>query len=257
VLGTSGADGSLPRGLAGPGLPWISTAGGAPPGTRTVQTMATGLLWLAARNSPLADRAARLWVAGVVANLPPDVPLVSPAVPGASVVNAVSPATVVPGTFLPLHLTLAWAHEDLGGSAVVARLRASRKQLRRQQITLEERPVQTLHQLLHTHADLTVLGWSPKVFDAYNLLDVFPCGSAFNVAHWCDPAYDAGMRRAVRTLDDHARWRIERRLAQRVRDEAPAIPVYTGSDWYALGPGVHGLSWSPIGFYELDGMTRS
>ena len=257
VLATSGPDGSLPRGLAGPGLPWISTAGGAPPGTHRVQMMATGLLWLAARDSPLADPVARRWVAGAIANLPPDVPLVSPAVPGASVVNAVRPVVAVPGPFLPLHLTLAWAHEDLGGSAVVARLRAYRDRLRRQQITLEERPVQTLGQLLRTHADLTLLGWSPKVFDPYNLLDVFPCGSAFNVAHWCDPAYDAGMRKAVRTLDDHARWRIERRLAQRIRNGSPAIPVYTGSDWYELGPGVQGLSWSPIGFYELDGMTRS
>jgi hypothetical protein len=219
--------------------------------------MATGLLWLAARNSPLADPSARRWVAGAIGNLPPNVPLVSPAVPGASVVNAVRPVVVEPGAFLPLHLTLVWAHEDLGGSAVVARLHAYRDRLRRQQITLEERPVQTLQQLLRTHADLTVLGWSPKVFDAYNLLDVFPCGSAFNVAHWCDPAYDAGMRRAVQTLDDHHRWRIERRLAQRVHDEAPAIPVYTGHDWYRLASGVGGFSWSPIGFYELDGMTRS
>lgn len=259
VLGRTGADGSLPRGLAAPGLPWISTAGGPPPGAQGVQTMATGLLWLAARDSPLADPGARLYVAGTIANLPPapEAPLVSPAVPGAAEVNAQRPVVVEPGPFLPLHLTLAWAREDLGGAAVAARLRANGDVLRRHGITLEERPVQTLRELLGGHADLTLLGWSPKVFDAYNLLDVFPCGSAFNVARWCDPRYDAGMRQAVRTLDDRARWRIERRLARRLRTAAPAIGVYTGRDWYALRSGVRGFSFSPIGFYELSGMTRS
>ena len=37
----------------------------------------------------------------------------------------------------------------------------------------------------------------------------------------------------------------------------PAIPVYIGGDSFSLRPGVHGFSWSPIGFYELLGMTRS
>jgi len=257
-LGTSGADGSLPRSLAVPGLPWISTAGPAPPAANEVQTMATGLLWLAARDSPLADPKARLYAAGELSNLDLDrkVSLVSPAVPGAHVVNDVAPVVVEPVRG-PLKLTLTWARQDLGGSRVAARLRANDRQLRREGFDLEYRPVQTLSELLSTEADLTLLGWSPKIFDAYNLLDVFPCGSAFNVARWCDPAFDAGMRKAVRTLDDHDRWQVERGLAQRVHRAAPAIPVYTGHDWYELRPGVTGFSWSPIGFYELAGMTRS
>ena len=106
-------------------------------------------------------------------------------------------------------------------------------------------------------ADLALLGWSPKTFDAYNLLDVFPCGSAFNVARWCDPSYDALMRQAVRTLDDEARWRIERRLVEKLHEGVPAIPVYAPTDHFRLAPGVGGFSWSPMGFYELLGMTRS
>jgi ABC-type oligopeptide transport system substrate-binding subunit len=102
-----------------------------------------------------------------------------------------------------------------------------------------------------------LLGWSSKIFDAYNLLDVFPCGSAFNVAGWCDPSYDALMRQAVRTLDDQARWRIERRLVEKLHEAVPAIPIYTANDHFSLAPGVHGFSWSPIGLYELMGMTRS
>jgi len=118
--------------------------------------------------------------------------------------------------------------------------------------------VPTLAQLeAQRGADLVLLGWSSKLFDAYNLLDLFTCGSAFNVAHWCEPSYDAGMRRAVRTLDDEQRWQIERKLVEQLHDGVPAVPVYFGADSYALRSGVRGFSWSPIGFYELRDMTRS
>jgi oligopeptide transport system substrate-binding protein len=254
-----GADAVLPRGLAGSGLPWVETVGPRPAGARELPTMATGLLWLAARDSPLADLATRRYVGWAISHLDlgsPPASLIAPAVPGASEVNSRTPLTIEP-LRRPVTLRLAWARQDLGGSRVAAHLRASDDQLRSSGITLDYRPVQTLQQLLSTRADLTLLGWSPKVFDPYNLLDVFPCGSAFNVARWCDPQYDAGMRQAVRTLDDHDRWQIERRLVDRVHAGAPAIAVYTGQEWYNAKPGVGGFSWSPIGFYELMGMTRS
>jgi oligopeptide transport system substrate-binding protein len=254
-----GADAVLPRGLAGPGLPWIDTVGRTPAGARELPTFATGLLWLATRDSTLADLDARQYVAWVVTHLDlggKPASLVSPAVPGAAVVNSHEPVQLqkVPK---PLALTVAWAREDLGGSRIAARLKREDEQLRRFGITLSYRPVATLQELLATKSDLTLLGWSTKVFDAYNLLDVFPCGSAFNVARWCDPSYDALMRQAVRELDDEARWRIERQLVDKLHEAVPAIPVYTAVDHFMLAPGVRGFSWSPMGFYELSGMTRS
>jgi len=254
-----GADAVLPRGLAGPGLPWIDTVGPTPAGARELPTFATGLLWLATRDSPLADLDARQYVAWVVTHLDlggKPASLVSPAVPGAAVVNSHEPVQLQKAP-KPLALTIAWAREDLGGSRIAARLQREDEQLRRFGITLSYRPVATLQELLATKSDLTLLGWSTKVFDAYNLLDVFPCGSAFNVAGWCDPSYDALMRRAVRELDDEARWRIERQLIDKLHEAVPAIPVYTAVDHFTLAPGVRGFSWSPMGFYELSGMTRS
>jgi len=254
-----GADAVLPRGLAGPGLPWIDTVGPTPVGARELPTFATGLLWLASRDSPLADLDARQYVAWVVTHLDlggKPASLVSPAVPGAAVVNSHEPVQLQKAP-KPLALTVAWAREDLGGSRIAARLQREDEQLRRFGITLSYRPVATLQELLATKSDLTLLGWSTKVFDAYNLLDVFPCGSAFNVARWCDPSYDALMRRAVRELDDEARWRIERQLVDKLHEAVPAIPVYTAVDHFTLAPGVRGFSWSPMGFYELSGMTRS
>jgi len=123
------------------------------------------------------------------------------------------------------------------------------------------RPYRTLAELVRAAppADLVLLGWSSKIFDAYNIFDLFPCTSAFNVAHWCDHSYDALMRRAVRTLDDRARWRIEGQILAKLEeaDPGPAVGLSHPSEYVWIKPGLRGFSWSPIGFYELAGMTRS
>jgi len=268
VLGleTKDADAVLPTGLAGPGLPWIDAARPAARSATEVPLLATGLLWFVTRGTPLADRDTRQYVALVITRLDLGLPparLVPPEMPGASTVNSGTPVLVrtAPG---PLRLTLAWAKSDVTGSRIAAELRRDAEQLRSFHIELDYRPVQTLGELLglagppaRAGVDLVLLGWSSKIFDPYNLLDLFPCSSAFNVAGWCDPSYGALMRQAVRTLDDQARWRIERRIGEKLHDAVPAIALYTGSDHFSLAPGVHGFSWSPIGFYELMGMTRS
>jgi ABC-type transport system substrate-binding protein len=263
---TKDADAVLPSGLAGPGLPWIDTTPPAPRGAAQLPTLATGLLWLVTRGTPLADLGARRYVAWVVTHLDLDTPpasLVPPEIPGASTVNSHAPV-LLKSAPRHLRLTLVWAESDGAGSKIAAELRRRGKQLRLFGVELDYRPVRNIGELLglagpppRPGVDLVLLGWSSKIFDAYNLLDLFPCGSAFNVAGWCDSSYGALMRQAVRTFNDEARWRIERRLVEKLHEAVPAIPIYTASDHFSLAPGVHGFSWSPIGFYELMGMTRS
>jgi oligopeptide transport system substrate-binding protein len=263
---TQGADAVLPRGLSPPGLPWIDTAGPTPKEAIEVPTLATGLLWFVTRGTPLADREARLYAAWALTRLnlgSEPASLIPPETPGASFVNSHRPVQLE-STPVPLRLTVAWAQDDLGASRVAERLRSSRAQLDASQIRLRFRPVATLPELLalagppaRPGVDTVLLGWSSKILDAYNILDLFPCGSAFNIARWCDPSYDALMRKAVRTRDDRARWRIERRIVEKVHDSVPAIPVYTATDYFSLRRGVHGFAWSPVGLYELMGMTRS
>jgi hypothetical protein len=263
---TQGADAVLPRGLSPPGLPWIDTAGPTPKGSIEVPTLATGLLWFVTRGTALADPEARLYVAWALAHLnlgSAPASLIPPEMPGASFVNSHRPVQLE-STPAPLRLNVAWAREDLGATRVAERLRRSSVQLGASQIRLRFRPVATRAELLalagppaRPGVDVVLLGWSSKILDAYNILDLFPCGSAFNIARWCDPGYDALMRQAVRTLDDQARWRIERRIVEKLHDGVPAVPVYTATDYFSLRPGVHGLAWSPVGLYELMGMTRS
>ena len=102
----------------------------------------------------------------------------------------------------------------------------------------------TVAELEAQDADLILLGWSSKVFDPYNQLDQFTCGSAFNLARWCDPSYDAGDAEAVRTLDDQERWQIERAGREAAQRRARGAALL-GGDSFSLAPGVHGFSWSP------------
>jgi len=262
---TQGADAVLPHGLSPPGVPWIDTAGRTPTGSIELPTLTTGLLWFVTRGTPLADPKARLYAAWALTHLDLGSPasLIPPEMPGAAYVNSHRPVQLE-STPIPLQLNVSWAREDLGASRVAERLQQSTAELRASQIRLRFRPVATRRALLalagppaRPGVDIVLLGWSFKVLDAYNVLDLFPCGSAFNIARWCDPRYDALMRKAVRTRDDQARWRIERQLVEKLHDAAPAIPVSNGSDYFSLRPGVRGFAWSPVGLYELMGMTRS
>jgi ABC-type transport system substrate-binding protein len=158
-------------------------------------------------------------------------------------------------------LRLAYTTQDALAPALVARIVRS---LAAKGVSVEPVPFPTLASLVQAAGpparpdlDLVLLGWSSKLFDAYNLFDLFPCGSAFNVAHWCDPGYDALMRQTVRVLDDGARWRLEHQVLEKLAEAMPAVPVAQPSERVRLAPGVRGFSWSPIGFYELAGMTRS
>jgi hypothetical protein len=238
---TRGADAILPRGLAPPGLPWVQTA--KPPrgpGWRKLPTLAVQLLWLPKKVSKL-DRASIADIVGD-ATLNELVPL---PMPGHD--DVVSNALVTRGRLGSLELTLGYDPRDALAPETVRRIRA---ELARHGVAVAP--------TTDAGADLVLSGWSPKIFDEYNILDLFPCGSAFNVAHWCDPSYDALMRRAVRTLDDQKRWAIERALlGEKLRPAVPVVPLSNPPEYVSIRRGVRGFSWSPIGFYELDGMTRS
>jgi oligopeptide transport system substrate-binding protein len=258
-------DGILPGSLSPPGFPWIQTAGTPPAGFgKRLPTLAAGLLWLATRRGELADPATRRMIgslldskllAGVVGERPLST-VIPPAMPGAARLDVSSEAS--PAPVRKLDLSLAYTPQDAGAANLAWQIR---DELARQgiRVRLEAMSLPRLLQLAGPppQVDLVLLGWSSEFFDAYNILDLFPCGSAFNISQWCDRSYDRLMQRAVRTLDDEERWAIERQLVQKLQDEVPAIPLYSVSEYVQLRGRARGFRWSPIGFYELMGMTRS
>jgi ABC-type oligopeptide transport system substrate-binding subunit len=234
---TKDADVVLPRGLEPPGLPWVQTA--KPPtgqGWRTLPTLSVQLVWVLNDNVGFSSPAA----------------LVPKAMPGYDEIVPKGPPTRAHAS-RPGRVLLAYAERDALASRAIERM----KEIYGPSVTLDPTPLATLGALARAPSDLVLLGWSPKIFDAYNILDLFPCGSAFNVTHWCEPSYDALMRRAVRTLDDRARWAIERQILERLQTAGPAVALSNPPEHVWLKNGVRGFSWSPIGYYELDGMTRS
>jgi ABC-type oligopeptide transport system substrate-binding subunit len=256
---TKGTDGTLPTGVSAPGFPWIDT-GEPPVGARALPTLSLELLWLVTRGGPLADPSSRQQVLSSVADLGPRPSFVPRAMPGAAAVIPGGPA-VTAFSPVPLRLTLAYTQQDVRAPRLATRLRDA---LAKGGIDTTLRPTPTLRELLRLAGpparpgvDLVLLGWSSEFFDEYNILDLFPCGSAFNVAQWCDRSYDRLMSRAVRELDDDARYGIERQLVQKLEDAVPAIPLYAPAEHVLLNHGLRGFRWSPIGFYELLGMTRS
>ena len=266
VLGTStsNVDGILPRGVGAPGFPWVQRP--APRSGPALDTLSVELLWFVTRGTQLQDAGTRRYLAWLLTHLDlgtGPVSLIPTSIPGASIVNSHRPVNV-PATTQPLRLTLAYTTEDAQAVRIAAALQRARSQLKLYNVELTMKAVPTLRDLValagppaQPGIDLVLLGWSSEFFDAYNILDLFPCASAFNVARWCDRSYDRLMHRAVRTLDDSKRWQIERQLVEKLHQEVPATPLAWPADHFSLRPGVHGFSWSPIGIYELSGLTRS
>jgi ABC-type oligopeptide transport system substrate-binding subunit len=255
-VSSKGADAVLPRGLAAPGLPWVQTA--ATKRGRRLPLLAVELLWFTRRddraipsqNASLADVVGDATLTAIVPK----------AMPGRDVITS-GVVTTITTTLVPQTLRLGFTSQDAQAQMLIPEIRA---ELARSGVAVEPVRFSTLAALVRaagpparSDLDLVLLGWSSKLFDQYNIFDLFPCGSAFNVAQWCDPSYDALMRKTVRELDDNARWRLEREVLGKLQAAVPAVPVARPSESVSLGQGVTGFSWSPIGFYELMGMTRS
>src|SRR5262249_36075827 len=150
VLGTRGADGALPRGFYGPGLPWVQTSA-APVGQgwKELSTMGAGLLWLVSRNTPLADERHREFVAHTIVTAaldPSAIRLVPAAVPGASIVDPGPWYHDPPSGSGPSRLTLAYALDDATARRLVPSLvRAARVF---NGLTIQTSAVPTLRELL-------------------------------------------------------------------------------------------------------------
>ena len=95
--------------------------------------------------------------------------------------------------------------------------------------------------------------------------------------HHCETAFDRVRKNltpatpqliaVILSAQDHMRALIEGDATDRkaegdailakLQASGPVIALSNPPEYVRLEPGVHGFSWSPIGFYELSGMTRS
>jgi oligopeptide transport system substrate-binding protein len=256
---TGGVDGVLPSGRAAPGFPWIETAPPRGRRWRQLKTLSVELLWFVTERPALAEAVERLVLAGALRSRLDSV--VPPAMPGFSSVAPLGRSAPITGRLPHLRLTLAYTSEDVRAEERVGEIKRAFESAN---VSVRLLSLPTLAELVRAAGpparpdiDLVLLGWSAEFFDAYNILDLFPCTSALNIAQWCDRSYDRLMRRAVRTLDEGERYGIERQLVDKLLGGVPAVPLDSPMEYVFLKPGVRGFRWSPIGLYELMGMTRS
>jgi ABC-type transport system substrate-binding protein len=256
-FGKSGRDGMLPAGTVAPGFPWIDTS---TPQARehSLPTLAMQYLWFATRHRGLEDSSFRGLLSGAVSGKLDT--LVPPTVPGYQMIRRGSGGAREGLATERPSLTLAYTTEDPTAHILVTWIKKRLAPFAA--VRLQSVPTRTALMSVAgppPRADLILLGWSGEFFDGYNFLDQFPCSSALNVAQWCDPGFDALMRRAVRTLDAKARYRIEQELESKLtgsRGAFPAAPLANPSEHVLLGPGVRGFEWSPVGFWDLRHVRR-
>lgn len=85
--------------------------------------------------------------------------------------------------------------------------------------------------------------WIGDYLDPATFLDIFRGNSGNNYTGWSDPAYDAALFRAARTVDPAARREALQKAEAILLEAAPIIPIYHYTHVYLKQPSVRG--WHP------------
>lgn len=92
--------------------------------------------------------------------------------------------------------------------------------------------------------------WVADYLDPTTFLDLWRSDSGNNHTGWGDPAYDALMQRATRTVDPAARAALLAQAETLLLDAAPIAPIYFNTHAYLLSPAVKG--WHPSPMDHID-----
>ncbi len=89
--------------------------------------------------------------------------------------------------------------------------------------------------------------WAGDYADPTTFLEMWTSASLHNKTGWTDPAYDALIARAQRTVDAEARRRLLAQAEAKVLSAAPIVPVVYGAKAFLLRPGFTGLGVNSLG----------
>jgi oligopeptide transport system substrate-binding protein len=98
----------------------------------------------------------------------------------------------------------------------------------------------------NSDVDVYRLGWIYDYPDAYNGFELWTCDSGNNNTNWCNRNYDAIVRRAARTPNDDARFKLYQQAETILtgdRGDLPIMPIY----WYVF----HSLVKPNVQGYEI------
>ncbi|WP_230479502.1 ABC transporter substrate-binding protein SapA [Izhakiella capsodis] len=114
--------------------------------------------------------------------------------------------------------------------------------------------------LMETNHDLTLSGWATDSNDPDSflrpLLSCDAISSQTNLAHWCDPRFDALLQKAVRSQQLATRIEDYDQAQQILSSQLPILPLASSLRLQAYRYDIHGLVLSPFGNASFAGVYR-
>ena len=102
------------------------------------------------------------------------------------------------------------------------------------------------------------LGWLADYPEDYNFLSLWTCNSGNNNTNWCNPKYDALIKKAVNTPNTEARVAIYQQAEQLLtgkNGDMPIAPIYFYVGAYLSKANVKGFYANPLGTDFFDGIS--
>ena len=96
--------------------------------------------------------------------------------------------------------------------------------------------------------------WAARGTASQAIIPEFPCGAAWNSAHWCDKNFDSTFASYNAELDHQKRQKLAAQLATIQNEELPVAIGYWIAARRATAKSVHGLAAAPDNFIDLRGV---
>jgi peptide/nickel transport system substrate-binding protein len=77
-------------------------------------------------------------------------------------------------------------------------------------------------------------------------------GSTWNESHFSNPAFDAGLDRAMGLIDPRERAKVMSQLERILQDEAVMVQPYFVEKFTAVSPRVRGYRAHPSDYFRMD-----
>ena len=99
--------------------------------------------------------------------------------------------------------------------------------------------------------------WAARGTASQAIIPEFPCGAAWNSAHWCNQEFDKTFADYNAELDEQKRQKLALELARIQNEEVPIAIGYWISARRATSKAVNGLAAAPDNFIDLRGVWLS
>ncbi|HET8710572.1 MAG TPA: ABC transporter substrate-binding protein, partial [Spongiibacteraceae bacterium] len=106
---------------------------------------------------------------------------------------------------------------------------------------------QALEKMTRGDFDIAMAGWVPDFDDAITFGDLMASWNENNRGRYSNPAYDALVRAANASGDQHVRMSLFAQMQNILIKDVPILPTYESAEMYAIDPRLHGVGRARFG----------